>query len=95
MYVPVASPYQATFNYGGNYTAYKKNRLLYHQYVSENPTKPVCNTTRPSATYPSYAWKQGIQKGCMYRQIYCVGCRKNGVEQTGLAKNSNVWIMYG
>lgn len=89
-YIPVASDYNAVFTYGGNYTAYKKNRLLYKQYVAANPTKPVCNAT-PKAIYASFALKQGIQSGCMNQQIYCVGCTKNGVQMTGLAKNSNVW----
>lgn len=93
MYVPVTSTYNAVFTYGGNYTNYKKNRLLYQQYASSNPTKVVCNAT-PTAIYPSYALKQGVQKGCMYRQMYCIGCTKNGIERTGLQKNSNVWI-YG
>jgi len=92
-YVPVTSSYNAVFTYGGNYTAYKKNRLLYKQYVVDHPTKPVCNTSTPKATYLSYELKQGIQKGCMNQQIYCTGCTKNGVQMTGLAKNSNVWVL--
>jgi len=91
-YVPVTSTFNAPFSYGSNYTAYKKNRLLYKQYVEKNPTKPVCNTPTPMANYTSYALKQGIQNGCMYQQIYCVGCTKDGVQMTGLAKNSNVWV---
>ena len=91
-YVPVQSTFNAPFSYGSNYAAYKKNRLLYKQYVEENPTKPVCNTPTPMANYTSYALKHGIQKGCMYQQIYCVGCTKDGVQMTGLAKNSNVWV---
>ena len=91
-YVPVASNYNAVFTYGGNYTAYKKNRLLYKQYTLDHPDKPVCNTSTPKARYASFALKQGIQSGCMNQQIYCVGCTKNGVQMTGLAKNSNVWV---
>ena len=91
-YVPVTSEYNAVFTYGGNYTAYKKNRLLYKQYVAANPAKPVCNTSTPKARYASFALKQGIQSGCMNQQIYCVGCTNNGTQMTGLAKNSNVWV---
>jgi hypothetical protein len=91
-YIPVTSTYNAPFSYGSNYTSYKRNRLLYKQYVAANPTKPVCNTVTPKARYASFALKQAIQSGCMNQQSYCVGCTKDGVQMTGLEKNSNVWV---
>jgi hypothetical protein len=95
LYVPVSSSYTAPFttSCGSSYTTYKKNRILYNQYVAANPTTPVCNTSTPTARYLSYELKQGIQQGCMNQQIYCVGCTKDGVQMTGLAKNSNVWVL--
>lgn len=78
--------------YGSNYTAYKRNRILYKQYLSANPTKIVCNSDKPSATYTSYALKQGIQSAC--KDTYCSGgCYNNKGESTGLSKNSNVWVL--
>jgi hypothetical protein len=86
------TPLNAPFSYGSNYTTYKKNRVLYQQYVNANPSKKVCNSDKPSATYTSYALKQGIQSACKDR--YCLGgCYNNKGESTGLEKNSNVWIL--
>jgi len=88
------TPLNAPFSicYGSNYTAYKRNRVLYQQYVNANPIKKVCNSDKPSATYTSYALKQGIQSACKDR--YCLGgCYNNKGESTGLEKNSNVWIL--
>lgn len=103
IYVPVytsnglnsgTTPLNASFSicYGSNYTAYKKNRVLYQQYLNANPTKKICNTSKPNATYLTYELKQGIQQACKNR--YCSGgCINNKGESTGLAKNSNVWIL--
>jgi hypothetical protein len=57
-YVPVYNEKCAPFTicYGSNYTTYKKNRLLYQEYLNTNKT-----------TYKSYALKQGIQHACNYK----------------------------
>jgi hypothetical protein len=87
------TPLNASFSIcGSNYTAYKRNRILYKQYLSANPTKQICNSNKPSATYTSYALKQGIQSAC--KDTYCSGgCYNNKGESTGLSKNSNVWVL--
>lgn len=87
------TPLNAPFSiYGSNYTAYKRNRILYKQYLTANPTKQVCNSVKPGATYASYALKQGIQSAC--KDTYCSGgCYNNKGESTGLSKNSNVWVL--
>jgi hypothetical protein len=86
------TPLNASFSiYSSNYTAYKRNRTLYNQYLIVNPTKQICNSEKPTATFTSYALKQGIQSAC--KDTHCSGCYNNKGESTGLSKNSNVWVL--
>lgn len=54
-----------------NYTKLKKDRILYHQYTTANPTLVVCDAT-PTATYKSYDMRQNILWGCAYNKRVCL-----------------------
>jgi hypothetical protein len=56
-----------------DYIRLKKDRLLYCQYKSVNPTIEVCNKTESllQPRYKSYQLKQSIERGCFYDQVYC------------------------
>ena len=65
---------------GSDYTAFKRNKILYSQYVLDNPKAKICNTAVRKGQYLSYALKQEIHHGCMDRQNYCLKqCDTNGV----------------
>jgi hypothetical protein len=57
-----------------SYIQLVKNRTLYQQYRTANPTLVVCNKkiSQP-IRYRSYQLKQSIERGCWYDQLYC-GC---------------------
>ena len=55
-----------------DYTRLKKDRILYYQYMDKNPTLAVCNSKKSiKKTYKSYQFKQSIERGCFFDQVYC------------------------
>ena len=58
-----------------DYIRLKKDRLLYSQYTTANPSITVCTfKTKESLNQPrykSYQLKQSIERGCFYDQVYC------------------------
>lgn len=69
------------FNYpticnASNYTALKRNRILYQQYTRFNPYV-VCSIN-PTAHYPSYELRRQILCGCLFNKRICLKqCGKN------------------
>ena len=56
-----------------DYIRLKKDRLLYCQYTTANPSITVCNKNDSllQPRYKSYQLKQSIERGCFYDQVYC------------------------
>jgi len=56
-----------------DYIRLKRDRTLFYQYMDKNPTIKVCNKNESllQPRYKSYQFKQSVERGCFYDQVYC------------------------
>lgn len=62
--------YNSTICNASNYTALKRNRILYQQYTHFNPYV-VCGIN-PTARYPSYELRKQTLYGCLFNKRICL-----------------------
>jgi hypothetical protein len=54
-----------------DYTKFKRDLILYHQFVDKNKTSIVCEVN-PNAKYKSYELRNNILWGCLYNKRVCL-----------------------